>query len=150
MNMKISYKSYPSEYELSNIKWIGIEYDKEKLIEFFNHYEELKTPFASKEEKEELKILDKILSTHNVSNLEKLLNNDTEYSRWATIEKWARIASIEILLEQKYSKDTFNVISNLPIADYKLVIRRCKELVRIISDITTEAEADTSKIPGVK
>jgi hypothetical protein len=82
--------------------------------------------------------------------LEKLLNNDFEYSRWATIEKWARIASVEILLNQKYSTETFLTISNLPISDYKLVIRRCKELVRIISDVTTEAEADASTIPGVK
>jgi hypothetical protein len=148
--MNREYKKYPSEYILQNVVWNGIEYDKHKLISFIKRYEELKTPFASKEEREELKILDKILSTHNVSNLEKLLNNDEEYSRWATIEKWARVASIEILLEQKYSKDTFTVISNLPIADYKLVIRRCKELVRIISDVTTEAEADTSTIPGVK
>jgi hypothetical protein len=150
MNMNREYKKYPSEYILQNVVWNGIEYDKHKLISFIKRYEELKTPFASKEEREELKILDKILSTHNVSNLEKLLNNDEVYSRWATIEKWARVASIEILLEQKYSKDTFTVISNLPIADYKLVIRRCKELVRIISDVTTEAEADTSTIPGVK
>jgi len=150
MNMNREYKKYPSEYILQNVVWNGIEYDKHKLISFIKRYEELKTPFVSKEEKEELKILDKILSTHNISNLEKLLNNDFEYSRWATIEKWARIASVEILLNQKYSNETFTVISNLPIADYKLVIRRCKELVRIISDITTEAEADTSKIPGVK
>jgi type III secretory pathway lipoprotein EscJ len=148
--MNREYKKYPSEYILQNVAWNGIEYDKHKLISFIKRYEELKTPFVSKEEKEELKILDKILSTHNISNLEKLLNNDFEYSRWATIEKWARIASVEILLNQKYSNETFTVISNLPIADYKLVIRRCKELVRIISDITTEAEADTSKIPGVK
>jgi type III secretory pathway lipoprotein EscJ len=148
--MNREYKKYPSEYILQNVVWNGIEYDKHKLISFIKRYEELKTPFVSKEEKEELKILDKILSTHNISNLEKLLNNDFEYSRWATIEKWARIASVEILLNQKYSNETFTVISNLPIADYKLVIRRCKELVRIISDITTEAEADTSKIPGVK
>jgi len=148
--MKTNYKDYPSLYELKNIKWVDIEYNKEKLIEFVNHYEQLKSPFVSKSEKEELKMMDNILSEYNTSNLEKLLNNDFEYSRWATIEKWARIASVEILLNQKYSKETFLTISNLPLSDYKLVIRRCKELVRIISDVTTEAEADTSTIPGVK
>jgi hypothetical protein len=148
--MKTDYKDYPSLYELKNIKWVDIEYNKEKLIEFVNQYEGLKSPFASKSEKEELKMMDGVLSECNTSNLEKLLNNDFEYSRWATIEKWARIASVEILLNQKYSKETFLTISNLPISDYKLVIRRCKELVRIISDVTTEAEADTSTIPGVK
>jgi hypothetical protein len=148
--MKTNYKDYPSLYELKNIKWVDIEYNKEKLIEFVNQYEQLKSPFVSKSEKEELKMMDNILSEYNTSNLEKLLNNDFEYSRWATIEKWARIASVEILLNQKYSKETFLTISNLPLSDYKLVIRRCKELVRIISDVTTEAEADTSTIPGVK
>jgi hypothetical protein len=148
--MKMEYKEHPSEYVLKNVVWCGIEYDKQKLIQFVNRYKSLKIPFSSKSEKEELEILEKILSTHNTSNLEKLLNNDEEYSRWATIEKWARIASTEILLNQKYSKETFTTISNLPISDYKLVIRRCKELVKVISDITTEAEADTSKIPGVK
>jgi hypothetical protein len=148
--MKTNYKDYPSLYELKNIKWVDIEYNKEKLIEFVNHYEQLKSPFVSKNEKEELKMMDNILSEYNTSNLEKLLNNDFEYSRWATIEKWARIASVEILLNQKYSKETFLTISNLPLSDYKLVIRRCKELVRIISDVTSEAEADTSTIPGVK
>jgi hypothetical protein len=148
--MKMEYKEYPSEYILKNVVWYGIEYDRQKLIQFVNRYQSLKSAFSSKGEKEELEILEKILSTHNTSNLEKLLNNDFEYSRWATIEKWARIASVEILLNQKYSKETFLTISNLPISDYKLVIRRCKELVRIISDVTTEAEADASTIPGVK
>lgn len=148
--MKTTYKDYPSQYELTNIKWVDIEYNKEKLIEFVNRYEELKSAFASKSEKEELKMMDDILSSYDKSNLEKLLNNDLEYSRWATIEKWARITATEILLNQKYSKETFSIISNLPISDYKLVIRRSNELIRIITDITTEAEADTSKIPGVK
>lgn len=148
--MKTTYKDYPSQYELKNIKWVDIEYNKEKLIEFVNRYEELKSAFASKSEKEELKMMDDIISSYNKSNLEKLLNNDLEYSRWATIEKWARITASEILLNQKYSKETFSTISNLPVSDYKLVIRRSNELIRIITDITTEAEADTSKIPGVK
>jgi type III secretory pathway lipoprotein EscJ len=148
--MNTQYKSCKSSYELTHIKWVGIEYDKEKLIEFVTLYENLKSPFSSKLEKEELKVMEDILATHNISSLEKLLNNDKDYSRWATIEKWARIASVEILLNQRYSNKTFTVISNLPILDYKLVVKRCKELVKIISDITAEAEADTSKIPGVK
>lgn len=148
--MKTTYKEQPSQYELKNIKWFDIQYNKEKLIEFVNRYEELKSAFASKSEKEELKMMDDILSLYDKSNLEKLLNNDLEYSRWATIEKWARITATEILLDQKYSKETFLTISNLPISDYKLVIRRSNELIRIITDVTTEAEADTSKIPGVK
>lgn len=148
--MKYEYKSYQSEYELKHIKWVGINYDKEKLIAFIQHYQHLKdnpkNPLCS----EELKIMDEILSSHNVRNLEKLANNDKDYSRWATIEKLARIAAVEILLTQKYSAETFTTISNLPITDYKLVIHRCKELVNTLTDITAEAEANTSKIPGAK
>jgi hypothetical protein len=40
--MNFEYISQPSEYELKNIVWIGIKYDKEKLIEFLNKLKELK------------------------------------------------------------------------------------------------------------
>jgi hypothetical protein len=148
--MESGYKSYQSEYELKYVKWIGIEYDKEKLIAFIQHYQYLKDNHKDLFCSEELEIMNEILSTHNISNLEKLLNNDKDYSRWATIERWARIAAVEILLTQKYSTKTFTTISNLPVTDYKLVILRCKELVNTLTDITAEAEANTSKIPGAK
>ena len=53
-------------------------------------------------------------------------------------------------MDGKYSKHTFEIISNLPIVDYKLIIRRSKELINIINETIAEAEMDTSKIPGVK
>jgi hypothetical protein len=143
----MKYKKNKSAYELTNITWVGIEYDKDKLIDFLKRYESL-TDIP--EDREELQIMDNILKTHSTENLDKLLNNDYEYSRWAIIEKLAREASVEILLYHQYSSETFVKISNLPISDYKLVIRRCKELVKVITDLTAEAEADTSKIPGVK
>ena len=40
--MQFGYKDYLSEYELKNIVWVGIEYDKEKLIKFVTRYEQLK------------------------------------------------------------------------------------------------------------
>jgi hypothetical protein len=141
------YKKNKSAYELINITWVGIEYDKDKLIDFLTRYESLTD---SPEDREELQIMDNILKKHSTEDLNKLLNNDYEYSRWAMIEKLARISSTEILLDHKYSKETFTKISNLPISDYKLVLRRSKELVKLITDLTSEAEADTSKIPGVK
>jgi hypothetical protein len=136
----------PSSYELINVKWVGIEYDKEKLVDFLKTYESLNP----NNDIEELETMNEILKSHSTINLQKLLDNDKEYSRWATIEKLSRIASVEILLNQQYSKDTFIKFSNLPISDYKLVVRRTKELVNSITDITAEAEADTSKVPGVK
>jgi len=148
--MQFGYKDYLSEYELKNIVWIGIEYDKERLIKFVTRYEHLKSIPKTNSSKEEIRIMDDILKSHNTDNLQKLLQNDLEYSRWATIEKLARKASSEVLLDGRYSNDTFQTISNLPIVDYKLIIRRSKELIKIINDTIAEAEMDTSKIPGVK
>ena len=148
--MQLGYKQSMSEYELKNIIWNGIEYDKKKLIRFVEKYQYLKTLDETDEVKEEIQIMDKILKSHNSDNLQKLLQNDLEYSRWATIEKLARKVAIEVLLDGKYHNYTFETISNLPIVDYKLIIRRSKELINIINETIAEAEMDTSKIPGVK
>ena len=148
--MELSYNPFRSEYELKHIVWEGIEYDKDKLVKFVDRYKELSSSRKNDIRKEELRIMDEILKSHNQENLQKLLNNDLEYSWWATIEKYSRIAAVEIVLDGKYSKKTFKIISNLPLTDYKLVIKRTKELVKIIQEVTTETEQDTSKIPGVK
>jgi hypothetical protein len=148
--MQLGYKQSMSEYELKNIIWNGIEYDKKKLIRFVEKYKYLKTLDETDEVKEEIQIMDSILKSHNSDNLQKLLQNDLEYSRWATIEKLARKVAIEVLLDGKYHNHTFETISNLPISDYKLIIRRSKELINIINETIAEAEMDTSKIPGVK
>jgi hypothetical protein len=148
--MQLGYKQSMSEYELKNIIWNGIEYDKKKLIRFVEKYQYLKTLDETDEVKQEIQIMDSILKSHNSDNLQKLLQNDLEYSRWATIEKLARKVAIEVLLDGKYHNHTFETISNLPIVDYKLIIRRSKELINIINETIAEAEMDTSKIPGVK
>lgn len=147
--MKKKYKKFLSEYELKNISWVGIEFDKEKLINFFDRYDELKRMSITHDVNEEIDIMDRILEKHNVENLQKLLTNDFEYCRWATIEKFSRKASIEILLDGKYSKETFTTISNLPLVDFKLIMNRTKELIRNINDAANDAEMDMSKIPGV-
>ncbi len=148
--MKFDCKNFLSEYELKNVVWVGIEYDKEKLIKFIHRYEQLRLMPKTNDSMEELSIMENILKLQNKESLEKLLNNDLDYSRWATIEKFSRKAAVEILLDGKYSKDTFSTISNLPIIDFKLVVKRTKELIKTINDTITESDMDTSKIPGVK
>lgn len=143
------YKKVQSLYELKNIVWIGLEYDKEKLIHFLDRIQLLKSK-KDKESKEELSKLLLILDSYDSENLNKLLQNDEIYSKWATIEKWARKASLEILIDGKYSKETFQTISNLPIVDYQLVVKRSKELIKIINDTLAEVEVNTSLMPGVK
>ena len=95
--MKMSYNPFRSEYELKHIVWEGIEYDKDKLVKFVDRYKELSSSRKNDIRKEELRIMDEILKSHNKENLEKLLNNDYEYSRWATIEKYSRISASEIV-----------------------------------------------------
>jgi hypothetical protein len=148
--MQFIHKNFLSEYELKNVVWVGIEYDKEKLISFFERYDQLKFMTKTNDSFEEIGIMEDILKLHNKDNLEKLMRNDLEYSRWATIEKFSRRASIEILLDGKYSKETFSTISNLPMVDFKLVIKRTKELIKTINETITESEMDISKISGVK
>ena len=146
----MDYKNFLSEYELRHIVWVGIEYDKEKLISFFDRYQQLKLIPKTHDSQEELEIMDKILKSHNPENLQKLQQNDFDYCRWATIEKLSRTAAVEILLDGRYSKETFSIVSNLPINDFKLAMKRTKELIKNINDTITESDVDTSNIPGVR
>lgn len=148
--MRKDYKNFLSEYELRHIVWVGIEYDKEKLISFFDRYQQLKSIPKTHDSQEELEIMEIILNSHNPENLQKLQQNDFEYCRWATIEKLSRLAAVEILLDGKYSKETFSTASNLPVNDFKLIMKRTKELIKTINDTIIESDVDSSTIPGVK
>ena len=147
--MKLLYKKHVSKYELQYIIWQGIEYDREKLILFVKRYKWLKLfsflPFY----KEEYKIMNEILRSYDTNKLELLLSNDEHISRLCLIEKYARKASIELLLTNLYSKQTFETISNLPINDFKLVIKRTMELVKLGRDVTTQNDNITNDVPGI-
>jgi hypothetical protein len=147
--MKLRYKKYVSKYELQYIIWQGIDYDREKLIRFIKRYKWLRLfsflPFYSNE----YKFMYEILHTYNIEKLELLLNNDEHTSRMCLIEKYARQSSIELLLTNLYSKQTFETISNLPINDFKLVIKRTMELVKLGRDVTTQNDNITNDVPGI-
>ena len=148
--MDINYKNFPSKYELYYIKWNGIGFDKDKLISFIKRVKWLKlVSIFSKSKREELKILLEIYSQYNEDTLKGILNNDETTSRWALIEKWARIASIDILLTNSYSRGTFTIISNLPIKDYQLVMKRIEELVKLNREITHQSDDISNDIPGL-
>lgn len=148
--MNIEYITHLSEYELKNIVWIGIEYDKEKLIKFLDRLKELKSLPKTNKIKDEIRIMEEIFNLYKTKDLQKLAQNDLEYSRWATIEKYSRKVSTDILLEGKYSKEIFNIISNLPLSDFKLIMKRSQELIKVINNAIMDSDVDTSKIPGVK
>ena len=73
MNNGFDCKKFLSEYELKNIVWIGIEYDKEKLINFFDKYNQLIYTPKTSDSLEEISIMDRILDSHDRENLQKLL-----------------------------------------------------------------------------
>lgn len=147
--MKLRYKKHVSKYELQYILWQGIDYDREKLIRFIKRYKWLKIfsflPFY----REEYKFMYEILHTYDTEKLQLLLNNDEHTSRMCLIEKYARQSSIELLLTNLYSKQTFETISNLPINDFKLVIKRTMELVKLGRDVTTQNDNITNDVPGI-
>ena len=147
--MKLQYKKHVSKYELQYIIWRGIDYDREKLIKFIKRYKWLRLFSFIPSYGKEFKFMYEILHSYNSEKLQLLLNNDEHTIRMSLIEKYARMSSIELLLTNLYSKETFEVISNLPITDFKLVIKRTMELVRLGRDVTTQNDNITNDVPGL-
>ena len=55
----------------------------------------------------------------------------------------------EMLIDGKYTIDTLNTITQFPLADYQLIVKRIQELVALISDITTQASSMASGVAGL-
>jgi len=146
--MNLTYKKFPSKYELQYVKWNGINFDRERLIKFIKRlkltYFLSFIPYFRKEHK----FLKDILNSYNSETIKGLLNNDETISRMCFIEKWARIASVDLLLNGVYSRNTYTTISNLPYLDYQLVMKRTEELLLIGQKITYQKDNITDNIPG--
>jgi len=137
--MSISYKPHPSEYELRYVMFPNIGFDKQQLLEFLE--------YRKKAKGELLETLNKILSDYPKEKLVKLLNNDPEVSRMCVIEKYARQAAKDILLTGKYHPDTFEVVTNLPLSDYQLLMKRSKEIISQIQSLGVQEESPKG-MPG--
>ena len=147
--MKLEYKPYQSEYEMKYVTWVGLDYNRDKLIKFVNYYNDVSVKSETDiHKKEELILLNNILFEYDIDKLEKLLHNDETVSRMALIEKWARTAALEKLLNKTYSKDTYEVISNLPLSDYQLTIKRINELINIVNSTTYQTEDYPKNLPS--
>jgi hypothetical protein len=147
--MNITYNKTPSKYELEYIKWNGINFDREILIKFIKR---LKLTFFLSfipQYKREHKILKNILSTYDDVRIKGLLNNDENIVRLCFIEKWARIAATDILLTNVYSRETFTTISNLPIRDYQLLLKRTEELIISGRNLAIQSNNVSNDIPGL-
>ena len=146
--MNLTYKKYPPKYELQYVKWNGINFDRERLIKFMNRLK--LTYFLSfiPYYRREHQILTEILNTYDKVRIEGLLNGDEDIMKRCFIEKWARIASTDILLTNVYSRPTFTTISNLPIKDYQLLMKRVEEMVTAGRELTYQSNVITDNIPG--
>jgi len=92
----------PSEYEEKYVRWVSIGYDKKVLAELLYELQYLK---EKNEWPERIKFLEGILAQHNPQHLLNLLNGETQTTRFALIEKWARQGAMEILIFEKYYYD---------------------------------------------
>jgi Zn-finger domain-containing protein len=93
-------------------------------------------------------MLKEILDTYDKDRIEGLLNGDQDILKRCIIEKWARIAATDILLTNTYSRLTFTTISNLPIKDYQLIMKRVEEMVTAGRNITFQSTIITDNTPG--
>ena len=147
--MNLTYKNYPSKYELQYVKWNGINFDRERLIKFMNRlrltYFLSFIPYYRKEHQ----MLTEILDSYDKDRIEGLLNGNQEVLKRCLIEKWARIGATDILLTNTYSRLTFTTISNLPIKDYQLLMKRVEEMVTAGRNITFQSDNVTDNIPGL-
>jgi len=146
--MYLTYKKYPSKYELQYVKWNGINFDREKLIKFVKRLKMTRFLSFIPSFNREHSILKEILGSYDLEIIQGLLNNDEKISRMCFIEKWSRIASVDILLTNTYSRSTYSTISNLPYTDFQLVMKRTEELISIGQKITYQKDNITDNIPG--
>jgi protein gp37 len=93
-------------------------------------------------------MLTEILDSYDKDRIEGLLNGDQDVLKRCLIEKWARIAATDILLTNTYSRLTFTTISNLPIKDYQLLMKRVEEMVTSGQKFTYQSNIITDNTPG--
>jgi len=148
--MDLGYKTHLSQYEQYHVKWNGLNYDKDVLIKFIRRLKWLRIiSFFSKNLKDELKIMEKILDSYDGEVIIGLLNNDENISRICFIEKWARIGSIELVTTGTFTKETYGTISQIPLKDYQLLTKRIQELMNLAQSVTSQNDKSTNETPGL-
>lgn len=143
-------KSYPDTdiYGALHNKWSDISFDREELLLFLRQYNYYKNGEGKSFARNVLPSLDAVLAANNLEYLKKLADGDYETCRSALREKFARQAAAEMCVDGKYKVKTFQKISSLPLADYKLIVKRVQELVNIANDVTNQA-ASYPEIAGL-
>jgi hypothetical protein len=136
----------PSEYEERYVRWVSIGHDKKVLSELLYELKYLK---EENKWPERIAFLEDVLSQYEYEHLLNLLNNEPQTMRFALIEKWARQGAMEILIYDKYSIDTLNTVTQFPLADYQLFVKRVYEITALIRGITTQAASLAEGVAGL-
>jgi len=136
----------PSEYEEKYIRFANIHFDKQALIELLYELKYLK---ENDEWPERQEFLQGLIDKNDPEHLYNLLTNEANASRFAMIEKWSRRAAMEVLIFEKYSIDTLNTITQFPLSDYQLVVKRVQEIVSSVRDITTQSVKLAAGVAGL-
>lgn len=146
-NLIAAHEAYlPSKYEERYVRWAAISYDKDTLGNFLNQLQYLRED--NEADRKYRKLLEDILAEHDYGDLMGLLNGDEEVERKAAIEKYARAAALDMATEGKFTYPVLEIITNFPQADYVLVLKRCQELVALISNVSTQATTLLEGVPG--
>lgn len=141
----MNYSINESKYDFFNIKWVSIKYDRDLCIKFVKEY----TSAIKQKNKKTIRLYEQIIKEVGNDLIKNLCNGDYQTCRKANIEKLARECAMDILLYGQYTKESFKIVSHLPIEDYKLILKRANELVNQFKDIKIESETKDSKIPGM-
>jgi hypothetical protein len=136
----------PSEYEERYVRWVTVAHDKKKLTELLYELKYLK---EENKWPERIQLLEEILEETGHEHCYNLLVNEPQTARFALIEKFARQAAMEVLIFDRYGIETLNTITQLPLADYQLVVKRVYEIVTMIRDITTSTTSLAQGLAGV-
>ena len=136
----------PSDYEERYVRWVSVGYDKKILSELLYELQYLK---EKGEWPERIAFLENVLAQHDSEHLLNLLNNEPNTARFAMIEKWSRQAAMEILIFDKYSIETLNTVTQFPLADYQLFVKRVQEITTMIREITSQALSLASGVAGL-
>lgn len=136
-------------YELNFIVWNDISYNRKKLLKFYRRLELCKLLSFIPRYSDEYKILIKIRSQQNQEKIERLYNNEEKAVREAIIENLSRKAATELIIDNRWSKKTYNKISNLPLSDFKIALTRIEELIENAKNVTNQSNKISDDIAGL-
>jgi hypothetical protein len=139
-----------TSYEDRYVRWASLSYDLSTLNEFLTEYKDFSeenneyfSPELEEMNQWYAELVDPVFA-------KALLKGEHWAERQSVIEKWGRVAALDMITTGALSRKTLKVITNFPQTDYQLTIKRCQELVGMLQDVTSQADNAVAKgVPGL-